>query len=99
MLSCRVHVSHVCQVSAALPILSKLIFSKDEELLGDTCWALSYLSDEQKGENYRIQAVLQAGVTRRLVDLLMHKSNNVKVKRGFAKGAAPLLNPACSSLI
>lgn len=37
-------------------------------MLTDACWALSYLSD---GTNDKIQEVIQAGVCRRLVELLM----------------------------
>jgi importin subunit alpha-1 len=66
------------QVSKALPVVSQLIFSKDEEIVTDACWAVAYLCDEKNGENQRIQAVLQSGMTRRIVDLLMHKNTNVK---------------------
>jgi hypothetical protein len=48
--------------------LECLIKSNDEEVLTDACWALSYLSD---GTNDKIQAVIEAGVCRRLVDLLL----------------------------
>ncbi len=37
-------------------------------MLTDACWALSYLSD---GTNDKIQEVIQAGVCRRLVELLL----------------------------
>lgn len=56
------------QVSPCLPVLSRLLFSSDSDLLADACWALSYLSD---GPNEKIQAVIDSGVCRRLVELLM----------------------------
>jgi len=58
-------------VKPALATLARLIYSTDEEVLTDACWALSYLSD---GPNDRIQAVIDAGVCRRMVELLMHTS-------------------------
>merc|ERR1740138_1986455 len=58
-------------VSPALSMLSQLIFSGDVEVITDSCWALSYLSD---GPNERIQAVIQAGVCPRLVELLQRAS-------------------------
>ena len=62
-------------VKPALPSLAQLIFSPDEEVLTDACWALSYLSD---GPNDKIQAVIEAGVCRRLVELLLHPSPAVQ---------------------
>jgi hypothetical protein len=62
-------------VNPALPTLARLIFSTDEEVLTDSCWALSYLSD---GSNDKIQAVIEAGVCRRMVELLMHSSYAVQ---------------------
>lgn len=62
-------------VRPALDTLRKLIYSIDDEVLTDACWALSYLSD---GPNERIQVVLEAGVARRLVELLLHTSVSVQ---------------------
>ncbi|CAN4110938.1 unnamed protein product [Withania somnifera] len=55
-------------VNPALPVLQQLIHMNDEEVLTDACWALSYLSD---GPNDKIQAVIDAGVCPRLVELLL----------------------------
>lgn len=57
------------QTKPALPALERLIHSNDEEVLTDACWALSYLSD---GTNDKIQAVIEAGVCPRLVELLLY---------------------------
>jgi len=55
-------------VKPALPALASLINdSNDEEVLTDACWALSHLSD---GSNTKIQAVIDSGACRRLVELL-----------------------------
>ncbi|GBG63399.1 hypothetical protein CBR_g38022 [Chara braunii] len=64
------------QSKPALPALERLIHSTDEEVLTDACWALSYLSD---GTNDKIQAVIDAGVCRRLVELLMYPSATVLI--------------------
>lgn len=55
------------KVSKCLPILARFIYHEDNEVLSDACWALSYLSD---GPNNKIQSVIDAGVCRRLVELL-----------------------------
>ncbi|KAI9619708.1 hypothetical protein H4Q26_014090 [Puccinia striiformis f. sp. tritici PST-130] len=62
-------------ISPALSVLTKLIYSMDDEVLIDACWAISYLSD---GSNDKIQTVIESGVVRRLVDLLMHPSTAVQ---------------------
>jgi len=61
-------------VAPALPLLQRLIYSNDMETVTDACWALSYLSD---GPNDRIEAVLNAGVAPRLVELL-HVQNTAQ---------------------
>ncbi|KAK1385089.1 Importin subunit alpha [Heracleum sosnowskyi] len=67
---------HFEQTKPALPALARLIHSNDEEVLTDACWALSYLSD---GTNDKIQAVIDAGVCPRLVELLLHPSASVLI--------------------
>lgn len=80
------------QVRPALPTLAGLIFSSDEEVLTDSCWALSYLSD---GTNEKIQAVIEAGVSRRLVELLMHTSPqaSLSLPASFRMSYAPWATP------
>ncbi|KAJ8669740.1 hypothetical protein QAD02_000999 [Eretmocerus hayati] len=56
-------------VKNALPTLNRLLSYPDKDVLGDSCWALSYLTD---GTNDRIQTVIDSGVVPKLVQLLGH---------------------------
>lgn len=62
-------------IKPALPLLTRLLYSSDAQLLSDACWAFSRLSD---GSEDQIQAVVETGACRRLVELLVHPSNSVQ---------------------
>lgn len=62
-------------VKQALPSLATLVFMSDREVLTDACWALSYMSD---GTNDKIQAVIDAKVVPRCVELLQHPEVSVQ---------------------
>jgi len=65
-------------IKSTLPILSNLLFHPDNDVLTDACWAFSYISDDIGPYNEKISAVIQSGAVPRLINLLGHKSNNVK---------------------
>lgn len=54
-------------VQLSLPTFNRLLYYTDYDVLADSCWALSYLTD---GTNDKIQAVIDTGVVPRLVALL-----------------------------
>eukprot|EP00475_Leptophrys_vorax_P033887 TRINITY_DN539_c0_g1_i1.p1 TRINITY_DN539_c0_g1~~TRINITY_DN539_c0_g1_i1.p1 ORF type:complete len:534 (-),score=177.11 TRINITY_DN539_c0_g1_i1:116-1717(-) len=66
------------QIAPALPVLCNLLQMRDDEILIDACWALSYISDDNDSDNQKIGQVVKSGVVRRLVELLYHKSHSVK---------------------
>jgi hypothetical protein len=53
-------------VSPAVPVVCRLIYATDEEVLTDALWATSYLSGQPEG----LQALIEGGCARRLVELL-----------------------------
>ena len=55
------------QVKFALPALEWLLHIQDDEVLADACWALLYISD---GPNDNVQAIIDAGICPKLVELL-----------------------------
>ncbi|XP_011865765.1 PREDICTED: importin subunit alpha-3 [Vollenhovia emeryi] len=62
-------------IKEILPALNMLIHHNDVNILVDTVWALSYLTD---GGNQQIQMVIDSGVVPRLIPLLSHKEVKVQ---------------------
>eukprot|EP00750_Incisomonas_marina_P015372 INCI182.1.p1 GENE.INCI182.1~~INCI182.1.p1 ORF type:complete len:583 (-),score=143.66 INCI182.1:404-2056(-) len=54
-------------IKPALPYLAKLITHQNMDVVGDACWALSYISD---GDDDRIQACLDMNIVPTLMKLL-----------------------------
>jgi len=68
------------QIKSCIPVLAKLVKERDAEVLTDSCWALSYVTDDQTDGNQKIEAVIrQAGVCQRLIYLLQHGTSQVRV--------------------
>eukprot|EP01114_Cavostelium_apophysatum_P021865 TRINITY_DN7743_c0_g1_i1.p1 TRINITY_DN7743_c0_g1~~TRINITY_DN7743_c0_g1_i1.p1 ORF type:complete len:600 (+),score=81.23 TRINITY_DN7743_c0_g1_i1:92-1891(+) len=65
---------HVSALFTALPALSNMIRTTDEEVLADACKSLASLSSDFYN---RIQEIIDSGVCRKVVDLLMHNSYEV----------------------
>jgi importin subunit alpha-6/7 len=68
---------HWDRIESVLPLFAQSLNMKDEEILKDVCWSLSYISS---GTKERIQSVLDlnGNVLRRLVHLLTHRSPSVQ---------------------
>ena len=64
-------------VSPALPVLKKLLYHSDEEVVAGACWGLGYLSDGPTHMQAIIIALEDTGV-RRLVELLNHPSTSLQ---------------------
>mmetsp|Transcript_6096 Transcript_6096/g.9239 ORF Transcript_6096/g.9239 Transcript_6096/m.9239 type:complete len:503 (-) Transcript_6096:82-1590(-) len=63
-------------VQPALPTLVHHLYSNDEEILTDTCWALQHIS---RGSDERRQAIIEIGACRRVVNLTMHENIDIKL--------------------
>ena len=74
-------------VSQAIPTLAKLLMIQDDEVLMDTCWALSYVTD---GGDDRIDLAVQHGVVPLLMTILRERTEN--------KTRTPSLRTLCNIL-
>jgi len=63
-------------VQLAIKALSVMLTSEDDEILQDSCWAFSYLSDVENAQ--QIQAIKASGSLDRLINLLNHESAHVR---------------------
>ncbi|KAK9539911.1 hypothetical protein VZT92_002396 [Zoarces viviparus] len=63
-------------VQQVLPSLIQLLHLDDKDILSDSCWAISFLSD---GDNDRIDVVVKTGIVSRLVELMCHEDLSVMI--------------------
>lgn len=61
----------------ALKLLVNLLQVDDEDILIDSCWAISYISDDPTPNNVRIQEVINMGFVPYLIKHLSHTSTLV----------------------
>mmetsp|Transcript_13883 Transcript_13883/g.20967 ORF Transcript_13883/g.20967 Transcript_13883/m.20967 type:complete len:533 (-) Transcript_13883:56-1654(-) len=57
-------------IAPMVPVLKNLLGHSDAEVIADTCWALSYISDDSSHDNHRIQSVVSTGIVPLLVRFL-----------------------------
>jgi importin subunit alpha-1 len=70
---------NLAEIEPALGLVCNLLHSTDNEIVTDALWALSYVSD---GPNERIEKVIEAGVCKKLTELLGH-TNSLVVTPGL----------------
>lgn len=67
-------------IKMSLPVLANMLRVVDDpESLGYIAWSLSYMADDNSSSNYRINAVISAGVLPGLIGLLDHAALDVAV--------------------
>lgn len=63
------------KVAPALPVMCRLLYLDDHEILADACWCVSYLSD---GGEAKVQALLDSNVVPRVAELLQVDNSMVQ---------------------
>ena len=56
------------QIIDCLAVVSRLLYCHDPAVIADSCWTGAFLSD---GPNQKIQLVINSGIVKRLVELIM----------------------------
>lgn len=54
--------------------MAQLLYEDDPETLSHCCWSVAFLAD---GPNDKIQKIIDGGLCRRMVELLMHPDKRV----------------------
>jgi len=68
------------EIRNSIPVFARLLMERDPEVLTDSCWALSYITDDQTNGNQKIAAVIQKPeICARLIYLLQHGQSQVQV--------------------
>lgn len=65
-------------LSPMLPVLARLLFVIDDDVLTHSLAAVAALSDDATLDHSQIQSVIESGVSRRAVELLVHVSLTVQ---------------------
>eukprot|EP00276_Gloeochaete_wittrockiana_P022182 CAMPEP_0184335368 /NCGR_PEP_ID=MMETSP1089-20130417/3939_1 /TAXON_ID=38269 ORGANISM="Gloeochaete wittrockiana, Strain SAG46.84" /NCGR_SAMPLE_ID=MMETSP1089 /ASSEMBLY_ACC=CAM_ASM_000445 /LENGTH=504 /DNA_ID=CAMNT_0026659987 /DNA_START=67 /DNA_END=1581 /DNA_ORIENTATION=- len=62
-------------VAPLIPVLGELLNSDDAKIIGDSLWAISYVTD---GNPHYISAVIEARAMKRIVELLLHQNPGIQ---------------------
>lgn len=63
-------------IQTSIPVLSRLLYSADNDVLGDACWALLFITESDPSRGH---ALLQDGIGPQLVSLLRHPSRAIQL--------------------
>ncbi|XP_037935992.1 importin subunit alpha-like [Teleopsis dalmanni] len=76
-LCCNINTSPPFEnIRQLLPLLSQLLYISDKQVLSNVCFALSFITTNDK---LKIQAVIDAGVVPRLIDILDCEENTITI--------------------